>query len=300
MCGCSGCDHRTPQEAKEPGGTTPPSRLVRDLDGGVVPLLFFMVRRPSPRFRSGACARSGASGPHGTAPRSLNGLNAGAPLPSRGRTSVWKLPHPRATFWLHDHARQARPPREAPRRVRAGRRRQAPEGAARQGQALRARAARRAPRRGLVHRARPLRHPPFDRLRPREQNVYGDGVVTGYGRIDGRLVYVFSQDFTVFGGSLSETHAEKICKVMDLAMRNGAPVIGLNDSGGARIQEGRGLARRLRRHLPAQYARIGRRAADLGDPRSLRRRRGVLARDHRLHVHGARHVVHVRHRARTS
>ena len=62
--------------------------------------------------------------------------------------------------------------------------------------------------------------------------------MTGYGRIDGRLVYVFSQDFTVFGGSLSEAHAEKICKVMDLAVRNGAPVIGLNDSGGARIQEG--------------------------------------------------------------
>jgi propionyl-CoA carboxylase beta chain len=72
-----------------------------------------------------------------------------------------------------------------------------------------------------------------------DQQIYpGDGVVTGYGRIDGRLVYVFSQDFTVFGGSLSETHAEKICKVMDLAVRNGAPVIGLNDSGGARIQEG--------------------------------------------------------------
>ncbi len=67
---------------------------------------------------------------------------------------------------------------------------------------------------------------------------YGDGVVTGYGTIHGRLVYVFAQDFTVFGGSLSETHAEKICKVMDLALRNGAPMIGLNDSGGARIQEG--------------------------------------------------------------
>jgi propionyl-CoA carboxylase beta chain len=66
----------------------------------------------------------------------------------------------------------------------------------------------------------------------------GDGVVTGYGTINGRLVYVFSQDFTVFGGSLSETHAEKICKIMDLALKNGAPVIGLNDSGGARIQEG--------------------------------------------------------------
>ncbi len=66
----------------------------------------------------------------------------------------------------------------------------------------------------------------------------GDGVVTGYGTINGRLTYVFSQDFTVFGGSLSETHAEKICKIMDLALKNGAPVIGMNDSGGARIQEG--------------------------------------------------------------
>src|SRR5437016_3041646 len=71
-----------------------------------------------------------------------------------------------------------------------------------------------------------------------EQKIYGDGVVTGYGRIEGRLVYVFSQDFTVFGGSLSEAFAEKIVKVMDLAVRNGAPVIGLNGSGGARIQEG--------------------------------------------------------------
>jgi propionyl-CoA carboxylase beta chain len=71
-----------------------------------------------------------------------------------------------------------------------------------------------------------------------KQRYYGDGVVTGHGRIDGRLVYVFSQDFTVFGGSLSEAFAEKICKIMDLAVRNGAPVIGLNDSGGARIQEG--------------------------------------------------------------
>lgn len=66
----------------------------------------------------------------------------------------------------------------------------------------------------------------------------GDGVVTGYGTVNGRLVYIFSQDFTVFGGSLSETHAEKIVKIMDLAMQNGAPLIGLNDSGGARIQEG--------------------------------------------------------------
>jgi propionyl-CoA carboxylase beta chain len=71
-----------------------------------------------------------------------------------------------------------------------------------------------------------------------KQKILGDGVVTGTGTIDGRLVFVFSQDFTVFGGSLSETHAEKICKIMDMAMKVGAPVIGLNDSGGARIQEG--------------------------------------------------------------
>jgi len=71
-----------------------------------------------------------------------------------------------------------------------------------------------------------------------ETQISGDGVVTGWGTINGRQVYVYSQDFTVFGGSLSETHAQKICKVMDMAMRNGAPIIGLNDSGGARIQEG--------------------------------------------------------------
>ncbi|GAB3258062.1 acyl-CoA carboxylase subunit beta [Larkinella harenae] len=71
-----------------------------------------------------------------------------------------------------------------------------------------------------------------------KEHYLGDGVVTGYGTVDGRLIYVFAQDFTVFGGALSETHAEKICKIMDLALKNGAPVIGLNDSGGARIQEG--------------------------------------------------------------
>ncbi|MDA0945850.1 MAG: hypothetical protein RLZZ314_1682 [Bacteroidota bacterium] len=71
-----------------------------------------------------------------------------------------------------------------------------------------------------------------------KQKFLGDGVVTGYGKVNGRLVYVFSQDFTVLGGSLAEAHAQKICKIMDLALENGAPVIGLNDSGGARIQEG--------------------------------------------------------------
>ncbi|MFZ0965488.1 MAG: carboxyl transferase domain-containing protein, partial [Candidatus Bathyarchaeia archaeon] len=71
-----------------------------------------------------------------------------------------------------------------------------------------------------------------------DRKILGDGVVTGYGTIDGRLVYVFSQDFTVFGGSLGEMFAKKVCKLMDLALKTGAPVIGLNDSGGARIQEG--------------------------------------------------------------
>ena len=71
-----------------------------------------------------------------------------------------------------------------------------------------------------------------------DQKIPGDGVVTGYGTINGRLIYVYSQDFTVFGGSVSRTHAMKICKIMDMAVKNGAPIIGLNDSGGARIQEG--------------------------------------------------------------
>src|SRR3989337_435962 len=71
-----------------------------------------------------------------------------------------------------------------------------------------------------------------------QRQVLSDSVITGWGTVDGRLVYVFSQDFTVFGGSLGEVHAEKICKIMDMAVKNGAPLIGLNDSGGARIQEG--------------------------------------------------------------
>ena len=80
-------------------------------------------------------------------------------------------------------------------------------------------------------------HPSYD-FGMEKQQFAGDGAVKGYGTVSGRLVYVYAQDFTVFGGALSETHAEKICKIMDLAVQNGAPVIGLNDSGGARIQEG--------------------------------------------------------------
>ncbi|NQU60026.1 MAG: methylmalonyl-CoA carboxyltransferase, partial [Rhodospirillales bacterium] len=71
-----------------------------------------------------------------------------------------------------------------------------------------------------------------------KQTIPGDGVVIGFGTVNGRLIFIYSQDFTVFGGSLSEAHAEKICKIMDQAMKVGAPVIGINDSGGARIQEG--------------------------------------------------------------
>ncbi len=78
-----------------------------------------------------------------------------------------------------------------------------------------------------------------------DQRPAGDGVVTGWGTINGRMMYVFSQDFTVFGGSLSETHAQKICKIMDMAMQNGAPLIGLNDSGGGPYSRGRGITCRL-------------------------------------------------------
>ena len=125
-------------------------------------------------------------------------------------------------------------------------------------------------------------------MRRRPKSFLGDGVVTGHGEIDGRIVFVFSQDFTVFGGSLSEAYAEKICKVMDLAMKVGAPIIGLNDSGGARIQEGvvslGGYADIFLRNVLAS----GCRAADLGHPRTVRRRRRLLAGDHGLHRDGRR------------
>jgi acetyl-CoA carboxylase carboxyltransferase component len=116
---------------------------------------------------------------------------------------------------------------------------------------------------------------------------YGDGVVTGYGTINGRLVYVFAQDFTVFGGALSETHAEKICKIMDHAVSVGAPVIGLNDSGGARIQEGvRSLGGYADIFLQKR-AGFGRCAADFGNYGSVRRWRSVFSGDDRFHFNGA-------------
>jgi len=130
-----------------------------------------------------------------------------------------------------------------------------------------------------------------------DQIVPGDGVVAGHGLVDGRQVFAFAQDFTVFGGSLSETNAAKIVKIMDLALKLGAPVVGLNDSGGARIQEGV-LSLRLRRHLPAQYARLGCRAADFRNHGSVCGRSCVLTGDHRFHDHGQRHELYVRDRPR--
>ena len=115
---------------------------------------------------------------------------------------------------------------------------------------------------------------------------YGDGVVTGYGTVDGRQVCVFAQDFTVFGGSLGEVFGEKIVKVMDLAMKIGCPVVGINDSGGARIQEGvvsLGLYGEIFfRNVTGQRGD----PADLADHGPVRGRRGLLARGHRLHRDG--------------
>ena len=107
----------------------------------------------------------------------------------------------------------------------------------------------------------------------------GDGIVTGYGTIDGRLVYIYAQDFTVFGGALSEALAMKICKVMDQAMKMGAPVIGLNDSGGARIQEGVNAL--------AGYS------SDFRYLRSMCRRCGLLSCPDRLQYHDPRNKLHV-------
>ena len=127
------------------------------------------------------------------------------------------------------------------------------------------------------------RNPDFDSMRNRP---YGDAVVTGYGEIFGRKVFVFSQDFTVFGGSLSEVFAEKICKVMDMALKYGCPVIGINDSGGARIQEGvvslAGYAEIFWRNVQASGV-IPQLSLVLGP---TRRRRRLLARDHRLRADG--------------
>ena len=140
-----------------------------------------------------------------------------------------------------------------------------------------------------------VRHRTYD-FSMEKNRPWGDAVVTGHGLIDGRPVCVFSQDFTVFGGSLGEVMSEKMCKVMDLAERIGCPVIGINDSGGARIQEGVVSLGALRRSLLAQRQEQWRRAADQRDHGTLRRRRRLLAGDDRLHLHGQRDQPHVHHR----
>ena len=131
-----------------------------------------------------------------------------------------------------------------------------------------------------------------------QQKFLGDAVVTGFGAIDGRLVYAYSQDFTVFGGSLSGVVAEKICKVMDMAVKNGAPIIGINDSGGARIQEGVTSL--------AGYGKFFREMSWLQEscrkfPRSWDRARGsrLLAGDHRFYLHGENQQLYVYYRARS-
>ncbi len=131
-----------------------------------------------------------------------------------------------------------------------------------------------------------------------EAKIPGDGVVTGYGLVNGRKVFVFAQDFTVFGGSLSASYAKKICKIMDLAMQVGAPVIGLNDSGGARIQEGveslAGYADIFLRNTLAS----GVVPADQRHPRPMRWWRRLQPGPHRLHPDGRRVELHVHHRPR--
>ena len=131
-----------------------------------------------------------------------------------------------------------------------------------------------------------------------EQKIPGDGVVTGYGLVNGRQTFVFAQDFTVFGGSLSEAYAGKICKVMDLALRGGRAGGRAQRLGRGPHPGGGGLAGRLRGDLPAQHARLGRGAAAVGGAGALRGRRGLLAGDHRLHLHGRIDQPHVHHRAR--
>ena len=116
--------------------------------------------------------------------------------------------------------------------------------------------------------------------------IPGDGVVTGYGTVNGRPVFVFSQDFTVFGGSLSEAHAEKISKIMDAAMKIGAPVVGINDSGGARIQEGVASLAGYADVVRAQRRCFRGHSANLLDHGAVRRRGCVFPGAYRLHHHG--------------
>ena len=128
-----------------------------------------------------------------------------------------------------------------------------------------------------------------------KRRPWGDAVVTGWGTIDGRPVAVFSQDFTVFGGSLGEVMAEKMCKVMDLAAKIGAPVIGINDSGGARIQEGVVSLGAYGDVFVRNVQVLGGDPTDQPDHGPLRGRRRLLAGDDGLHLHGQGDLPHVHH-----
>lgn len=129
-----------------------------------------------------------------------------------------------------------------------------------------------------------------------EKELLGDGVVTGYGQVDGRLVFAFAQDFTVSGGSLGEYHAEKIVKVQNMALKMGAPIVGLQDSGGARVEERRCGSFRIRQDLPQQHDLFRRDSADLCDHGTLRRRCGIFPCYHGLRIHGRSDKPDVHHR----
>jgi acetyl-CoA carboxylase carboxyltransferase component len=126
-----------------------------------------------------------------------------------------------------------------------------------------------------------------------------DGVVTGWGKVDGRTVYVFAQDFTVMGGSLGEAHGRKIAKLMDLAYQNGAPLIGLNDSGGARIQEGVDSLAAYGEIFFRNTRASGRHPADFGHPWPVRGWGGLFARHHRFCLYERAQCLYVYHRARS-
>ena len=133
---------------------------------------------------------------------------------------------------------------------------------------------------------------------PDDKRPYTDGVITGFGTVDGRKVCIFSQDFTVNGGSLGEVFGEKVHKIMDLATSLGVPMVGINDGGGARVQEGVVGLHYFGGHLQAQRRRVRRGPPDQRHHGLLRRRGRVQPGHDRLHLHGARHVADVHHRAR--
>ena len=129
------------------------------------------------------------------------------------------------------------------------------------------------------------------------QKYLGDGVITGHGKIDGREVFVYSQDFTVFGGSLSEAHAEKICKIMDMALKVGIPLIGLNDSGGVAFRRESSVSAAMRNFSP-QHDGVGRYSANIGRDGTVCRRGRLFTGDHGFCLHGKEHELYVRYGAR--